>query len=72
MIQIRIIRRTPGGYLAPCRFLICIYQFLTGTQHGYRHVITLKSAAFIREIAIKSLPLHYKQIANQSRTNQQY
>lgn len=55
----------------PADFSAGTYQILTVTQHGYRHVITLKSAAFIREIAIKSLPLHYKPIANQSRTNQQ-
>lgn len=55
----------------PADFSAGTYQFLTVTQHGYRHVITLKSTAFIREIAIKSLPLHYKPIANQSRTNQQ-
>ena len=55
----------------PADFSAGTYQILTVTQHGYRHVITLKSAAFVREIAIKSLPLHYKPIANQSRTNQQ-
>lgn len=55
----------------PADFSAGTYQILTVTQHGYRHVITLKSAAFICEIAMKSLPLHYKPIANQSRTNQQ-
>lgn len=50
----------------PADFSTGTYQILTVTQHGYRHVITLKSAAFVREIAIKSLPLHYKPITNQS------
>lgn len=55
----------------PADFSAGTYQILTVTQHGYRHVITLKSTAFIREIATKTLPLHYKPIANQSQTNQQ-
>ena len=55
----------------PADFSAGTYQILTVTQHGYRHVITLKSAAFVREIATKTLPLHYKPIANQSQTNQQ-
>lgn len=55
----------------PADFSAGTYQILTVTQHGYRHVVTLKSAAFIREIATKTLPLHYKPIANQSQTNLQ-
>lgn len=50
----------------PADFSAGTYQILTVTQHGYRHVITLKSTAFIREIATKTLPLHYKPITNQS------
>ena len=50
----------------PADFSAGTYQILTVTQHGYRHVITLKSTAFICEIATKTLPLHYKPITNQS------
>lgn len=50
----------------PADFSAGTYQILTVTQHGYRHAITLKSTAFIREIATKTLPLHYKPITNQS------
>lgn len=61
-------RRSPGLHPAPAGSHPGTYQFLTVTQHGYRHVITLKNAAFIREIAIKPLPLHtrtnHKPISN--------